>query len=56
MNVNEHKMLIDLLKEASDLFDEFERNVGVCEGYRYAIKDELFGYALILEDSLNESS
>lgn len=54
MNVNEYKMLIELLKEASATFEEFELNVGVCEGYRYPLKDELYGYALMLEDGLIE--
>lgn len=53
MNTNELKMLIELLKEASDTFEEFELNIGTCEGYRYALKDELLGYALIFEESLD---
>lgn len=56
MNTNEYKMLIELLKEASDTFEEFELNIGTCEGYRYALKDELLGYALMLEEALHEKS
>ena len=55
MNINEFKMLIELLKEASKTFEEFEINIGTCEGYRYALKDELLGYALMLEESLDTS-
>lgn len=53
MNINELRMLIELLKEASDTFEQFELNIGTCEGYRYALKDELLGYALMLEESLD---
>ena len=56
MNVNEYEMLIELLKEASGTFEEFELNIGTCEGYRYALKDELLGYALMLEESLTGKS
>lgn len=52
MNTNEYRMLIEMLKEASTLFEVFELNIGVCEGYRYPLKDELMGYALILEQEL----
>lgn len=55
MNTNELKMLIELLREASDTFEEFELNIGTCEGYRYALKDELLGYALMLEENMNTS-
>ena len=57
MNTNEYKMLIELLKEASDVLQEFEQFSGdICQSYRYALPDELLGYALMLEESLHEQS
>lgn len=57
MNTNEYKMLIELLKEASEVLAEFEQFSGdICQSYRYALPDELLGYALMLQESLDNSS
>lgn len=51
----EREMLAELLKEASEILEEFEilseeKPFNLPETYRYALKDELYGYALMLRD------
>lgn len=55
MNTNEYKMLSELLKEASTILNECELTAGVCEGYRYALKDELYGYALTIDAEVEKT-
>ena len=52
MKPNEYKMLIELLKEASNILSQAEDNGQPCKDYRYALKDELYGYATLLEEEM----
>jgi len=61
MNIkpNELKQMVELLKEASNLLDNFWLQTPECElplDFRGPIIDELYGCALMLEDSLKESN
>lgn len=55
MKPSEREMLTELLKEASDVLIEFEIKSAEApyhlpNSYRYALKDELLGYALMLKE------
>ena len=57
MNIQQIQGLVELLREASDVLGSTELVVSECElpsNWRYPLKDELYGYALMLEDVLDK--
>lgn len=57
--MNDKQALIDIMKEASDIIESF--SLCTCEehhpsNFRQPIIDELYGFALMLEDEQNKQN